>query len=113
MAETHATHFCRGGAMWCLRGASWRGYAVDNRIRAILGFAIESESARMKYFIYCRKSSEAEDRQVLSIESQLTTLRHTFVERPEIEIVAVYEEAFSAKAPGRRLFNEMLLRIEK
>jgi DNA invertase Pin-like site-specific DNA recombinase len=67
----------------------------------------------MRYFIYCRKSSEAEDRQVASIESQLTTLKRTFGDRPDIEIVQIYEEAFSAKAPGRVQFGEMLSRIEK
>ncbi|WP_439372679.1 recombinase family protein [Bradyrhizobium sp. DASA03120] len=67
----------------------------------------------MRYFIYCRKSSEAEDRQVASIASQLTTLQRTFGGRPDIEVAGLYEEAFSAKAPGRAKFNEMLAQIEK
>lgn len=67
----------------------------------------------MRYFMYCRKSSEAEDRQVASIESQLTTLKRSFAEKLDIEIVHVYEEAYSAKAPGRPIFNEMVAEIEK
>jgi site-specific DNA recombinase len=67
----------------------------------------------MRYFIYCRKSTEAEDRQVASIESQLTTLQRTFGDRPDIEIVAIYEEAFSAKSPGRARFDEMVSRIQR
>lgn len=67
----------------------------------------------MKYFIYCRKSSEAEDRQVLSIESQVADLQAKFAADPNIEIVAVLQEAYSAKAPGRPIFDAMIKRIEQ
>lgn len=67
----------------------------------------------MRYFMYCRKSSESEDRQILSIESQQNELRRAFSNDPSIEIVGAYDEAFSAKSPGRPLFDEMMTRIER
>ncbi|MHB8147175.1 MAG: recombinase family protein [Vulcanimicrobiaceae bacterium] len=66
----------------------------------------------MKYFIYCRKSTESEDRQVLSIDSQFKELQQKFTD-PSIEIVNIYRESFSAKAPGRPIFDEMISNIEQ
>ncbi len=66
----------------------------------------------IKYFIYCRKSSEDEERQVLSIEAQLHELRE-YAKQQGLFIVREYYESKTAKEPGRVVFNEMLGEIEK
>lgn len=65
---------------------------------------------KIKYFLYARKSSESEDRQVASIESQLDELTK-LAKREGLEIVDVLTESQSAKAPGRSVFNKMIERI--
>ena len=66
----------------------------------------------IKYFIYCRKSSEDEERQVLSIEAQLHELRE-YAKQQNLFVVKEFYESKTAKEPGREVFNEMLGEIEK
>jgi DNA invertase Pin-like site-specific DNA recombinase len=65
-----------------------------------------------KFLAYCRKSTDTEERQVRSIDDQLAELRELAL-KENIEIVKVYTEKQTAKAPGRPIFNEMLADIEK
>ena len=67
---------------------------------------------KIKYFLYARKSSEAEDRQVASIDSQIDELKK-IAQRDNLEIVDILSESQSAKAPGRPVFNKMIDRIHK
>ncbi|MDO8571417.1 MAG: recombinase family protein, partial [bacterium] len=66
----------------------------------------------MRYFLYARKSTDTEDKQVLSIESQLAELR-ALAKREQLNVVEVFVEKRSAKMPGRPVFEEMLKRIER
>ena len=67
----------------------------------------------MRLIAYCRKSSEAEDRQILSIESQRSELLKIAAGDPALTIVSFIEESKSAKAPGRPLFDAMIASIER
>ena len=64
-----------------------------------------------KYFLYARKSTDEPDRQILSIEAQITELKE-FAEREKLNIVETFIESQAAKIPGRPIFNEMIKRIE-
>ena len=66
----------------------------------------------LKYFIYCRKSTESEEKQALSIEAQLVELRE-FAKRNNLFISREFTETKTAKEPGRPVFNKMLDQIEK
>ena len=65
-----------------------------------------------RYVLYARKSSESEERQVLSIDSQLKELRD-HARQKGLSVVATLSEAKSAKAPGREVFCEMLKMIHR
>jgi len=65
-----------------------------------------------KFFLYARKSTDVEDKQVLSIEAQLHELRD-YAKRENLNIAQEFIEKQSAKIPGRPIFNEMMRCIEK
>ncbi|HBW23302.1 MAG: hypothetical protein A2X28_06470 [Elusimicrobia bacterium GWA2_56_46] len=66
----------------------------------------------MKYFMYARKSTDSEDRQVASIDSQIGELLK-IAGRDDLDIVERFAESKSAKAPGRPVFNQMIKRIDR
>ena len=64
-----------------------------------------------KYYLYARKSTDVEDKQVLSIEAQLIELRE-YAKREGLQITAEYIEKKSAKTTGRPVFGKLLAEIE-
>ena len=74
-------------------------------------FGTITNNMAQKFFLYARKSTDVEDKQILSIEAQLQELRD-FAKRENIEIAREFVEKQSAKIPGRPIFNDMLLQIE-
>ena len=66
----------------------------------------------MRYIIYARKSTESEERQVLSIESQISELRE-FAAKEKLEIVASLCEAQTAKEPEKQISSNHILEGQK
>ena len=66
----------------------------------------------MNFFLYARKSTDDEERQILSIEAQLAELRE-FARKESLAIVDEFIESKTAKVPGRSVFNTMMERIER
>jgi len=70
--------------------------------------ALPTEPIKMKYVLYARKSSEAEEKQALSIDSQVKEMLQ-IAERDGLEIVDIRRESHSAKDSGQRpVFKEIV-----
>lgn len=64
-----------------------------------------------KYILYARKSTDTEDKQILSIDAQLAELRK-FARDNHLVVIDELIEKRTAKMPGRPIFNSMIKRIE-
>ncbi len=66
----------------------------------------------VKYFMYCRKSTEDKDRQAASIPAQEKELRD-IAERDNLKIIRFIRESQSAHHKGRPMFMQMISEIEQ
>lgn len=66
------------------------------------------EELSIKYCLYARKSSEQDERQAMSIDSQIKEML-VLAARDGLEVVETKHESHSAKQSGQRpVFNELL-----
>lgn len=72
------------------------------------GTAAIPAEIKVRYCLYARKSTESEERQILSIDSQVKEMLQ-IAERDGLEIAEIRRESHSAKATGQRpVFNEIV-----
>lgn len=74
---------------------------------------LKSAPEKKYYFIYARKSEEAEDRQVASIPDQLKWANDQVLLRSLSVAKKPFTESRSAKEPGRPEFNRMMEEIQE
>ena len=68
---------------------------------------------KVRYCLYARKSTESEERQVLSIDSQIKEMLQ-MADRECLEVVEMKRESHSAKETGQRpVFNEIVEEIRE
>ncbi|MGW8185561.1 MAG: recombinase family protein [Candidatus Moraniibacteriota bacterium] len=76
------------------------------------GVQTVAEPAKIKYCLYARKSTESEERQVLSIDSQIKEMLQ-IAERDGLDIVEMRRESHSAKNSNERpVFNSIIKDIQ-
>ncbi len=74
---------------------------------------METAEKPIRYCLYARKSSEAEERQALSIDSQVNEML-VLAQRENLNIVDMYRESHSAKDCGQRpIYNKLILDIRE
>ncbi len=72
---------------------------------------MQNKDKKIKYVIYRRKSSDSEDRQILSLDSQKRELME-FAKNEKLKIVGDFEESQSAYKQGRLEFAKVVKMIQ-
>jgi site-specific DNA recombinase len=79
----------------------------------IRGITKPAIPVKVKYCLYARKSTEQDDKQALSIESQVKEML-AIAERDNLEVIDIKREAHSSKDVGQRpVYNELLAEIRQ
>lgn len=74
---------------------------------------VATQVIKARYCLYARKSTESEERQILSIDSQIKEMLQ-LAEKENLEIVCMKRESHSAKETGQRpIFNEIVEEIKQ
>lgn len=69
---------------------------------------LDNNTQSLKYCLYARKSSESDERQAMSIDSQLNEMR-ALAQSEGLNVVCELQESHSAKDSGKRpVYNQML-----
>lgn len=72
-----------------------------------------SQTSKIKYCLYARKSTESDERQALSIDSQIKEML-AIAEKEELDVIDIRRESHSAKESGQRpVFKEVLEDIRR
>lgn len=80
---------------------------------ALIGNPVIVPAIKVRYCLYARKSTEQDEKQALSIDSQVKEML-AISERDGLEIVDIRREAHSAKDSGQRpVFKELLEDIQR
>jgi len=80
----------------------------NTKLKEEIGTGQDLLPPKVKYCLYARKSSESEERQILSIDSQIKEMLQ-LAEREGLEVVEMRRESHSAKDTGQReVFNGLL-----
>ena len=88
---------------------------MNTQIQGPVGAATQTKEklpVKVKYCLYARKSTESEERQILSIDSQVKEMLQ-LAEREGLEIIEIRRESHSAKTTEQRaVFNEIISDIK-
>ncbi|MCE9585618.1 recombinase family protein [Candidatus Nomurabacteria bacterium] len=81
---------------------------METYMSARIGKEILAPIQKIKYVLYARKSTESEERQVLSIDSQVKEML-SLAEKEGLDVVEIRRESHSAKESGQRpVYKEIL-----
>lgn len=74
---------------------------------------LDTTSPTLKYCLYARKSSESDERQAMSIDSQLNEMR-AMADNEGLNVVCELQESHSAKESGQRpVYNQLIKGLQE
>ena len=86
---------------------------MENATNALMTRETRVEAQSIKYCLYARKSTEQEDKQALSIDSQIKEMLE-LAQRENLEVVEIKQESHSSKEVGQRpIYNELIEDIKR